>query len=173
MQESPTTPQVFPYIYRWNRMGRKGQPCAVLVRGKMNSCLVMFEDGFTAATSQRAAASKNWRGIMVIEDQESISAWTDQTFGPASSNARVAARANEGMAEPLRALIADHNHAKTAEKVANVVIVLCRLMTQDGPQSRRRAGAQDGDQSHTARESHGRRHGYHGRDKITPSGRPE
>ncbi len=23
MQESPTTPQVFPYIYRWNRMGRK------------------------------------------------------------------------------------------------------------------------------------------------------
>ena len=28
---------------------------------------------------------------MVIEDQESISAWADQTFGPASSNARVAA----------------------------------------------------------------------------------
>jgi hypothetical protein len=22
MQENPTTPQVFPYIYRWNRMGR-------------------------------------------------------------------------------------------------------------------------------------------------------
>ena len=54
MQESPTTPQVFPYIYRWNRMGRKGQPCAVLVRGKMNSCLVMFEDGFTAVTSHNA-----------------------------------------------------------------------------------------------------------------------
>jgi hypothetical protein len=45
---------VFPYIYRWNRMGRKGQPCAVLVRGKMNSCLVMFEDGFTAVTSRNA-----------------------------------------------------------------------------------------------------------------------
>ena len=48
---------------------------------------------------------------MVIEDQESMSAWADQTFGPASSNARVAARANEGMAELLRALIADDNHA--------------------------------------------------------------
>jgi hypothetical protein len=42
---------MFPYIYRWNRMGRKGQPCA---RGKMNSCLVMFEDGFTAVTSRNA-----------------------------------------------------------------------------------------------------------------------
>ena len=66
----------------------------------------------------------------MIEDQESISAWADQTFGPASSNARVAARANEGMAELLRALIADDNHAKAAEKVANGVIVLCRLMTR-------------------------------------------
>jgi hypothetical protein len=69
---------------------------------------------------------------MVIEDQESISAWADQTFGPASSNARVVAKANEEMAELLRALIADDNHAKAAEAVANVVIVLCRLMTRMG-----------------------------------------
>ena len=27
----------------------------------------------------------------MIKDQESVSAWADQTFGPASSNARVAA----------------------------------------------------------------------------------
>ena len=27
----------------------------------------------------------------MIEDQESVSAWADQTFGPASSNARLAA----------------------------------------------------------------------------------
>lgn len=33
--------------------------------------------------------------------------WADQIFGPASSNARVAARANEEMAELLRALTAD------------------------------------------------------------------
>ena len=36
------------------------------------------------------------------------------------------------MAEPLRALIADDNHAKAAEAVANVVIVLCRLMSRIG-----------------------------------------
>jgi hypothetical protein len=62
MQESPTTPQVFPYIYRWNRMGRKGQPCAVLVRGKMNSCLVMFEDGFTAVTSHTRCGVEKLEG---------------------------------------------------------------------------------------------------------------
>lgn len=43
----------FPYYYAWNRMGRKGQRCAVLVRAKaMNSCLVRFEDGFEAITSR-------------------------------------------------------------------------------------------------------------------------
>ena len=45
----------FPYYYAWNRMGRKGQRCAVLVRAKaMNSCLVRFEDGFEAITSRNA-----------------------------------------------------------------------------------------------------------------------
>jgi hypothetical protein len=44
----------FRYIYRWNQMGRKGQACAVLARGKMNGGLVKFEDGFTAVTSRNA-----------------------------------------------------------------------------------------------------------------------
>ncbi|WP_213287562.1 hypothetical protein [Bradyrhizobium sp. sGM-13] len=43
-----------PYVYRWDRMGRKGQPCAVPVRGTMNSCLVVFEDGFSMVTSRNA-----------------------------------------------------------------------------------------------------------------------
>jgi hypothetical protein len=47
-------PTAFPYIYAWNRMERKGQRCAVLVRAKMNSCLVVFEDGFSAITSRSA-----------------------------------------------------------------------------------------------------------------------
>lgn len=47
-------PKVLPYVYFWNRMDRKGQPCEVLARGKMNSCLVRFEDGFTAITSRNA-----------------------------------------------------------------------------------------------------------------------
>ena len=44
-----------PYIYHWNRQGRKGQPCEVLVRAKaMNSCLVRFPDGYTMVTSRNA-----------------------------------------------------------------------------------------------------------------------
>lgn len=42
------------YLYRWNRMGRKGQRCKVLARGKMNSVLVEFEDGYWAVTSRNA-----------------------------------------------------------------------------------------------------------------------
>lgn len=42
------------YVYRWNRMGRKGQTCTVLARGTMNSCLVEFEDGYLAVTSRNA-----------------------------------------------------------------------------------------------------------------------
>jgi hypothetical protein len=43
-----------PYIYRWDRQCRKGQPCAVLCRGTMNICLVRFADGFTMVTSRNA-----------------------------------------------------------------------------------------------------------------------
>jgi hypothetical protein len=43
-----------PYIYRWSREGRKGQACRVLVRGKQNSCLVEFVDGFRMVTSRNA-----------------------------------------------------------------------------------------------------------------------
>ena len=70
------------------------------------------------------------------------------------------------MAELLRALIADDNHAKAVEKVANVVIVLCRLMTRMGRhlgeelvrkmainRTRQRNFTADG-------------HGYHVRDKT-------
>lgn len=42
------------YIYRWDRQGRKGQRCAVLVRGTMNSCLVEFADGYRMVTNWNA-----------------------------------------------------------------------------------------------------------------------
>jgi hypothetical protein len=42
------------YRYNWNRMARKGQLCRVLARGKMNSCMVKFDDGFIAVTSRNA-----------------------------------------------------------------------------------------------------------------------
>lgn len=43
-----------PYIYRWSREGRKGQPCRVLARGSLNSCLIEFPDGFRMVTSRNA-----------------------------------------------------------------------------------------------------------------------
>lgn len=48
-----------PYIYRWDRCGRKGQRCTVTARGKMNSCLVVFADGFSMVTSRNAV--KRWK----------------------------------------------------------------------------------------------------------------
>jgi len=48
----------FPYIWAWGAgkvqrlAGRKGQRCRVLVRGKRNSCLIEFEDGFRVITSR-------------------------------------------------------------------------------------------------------------------------
>ena len=44
-----------PNINYRHRQGRKGQPCEVVVRGKvMNSCLVRFADGYTMVTSRNA-----------------------------------------------------------------------------------------------------------------------
>jgi hypothetical protein len=44
----------FSYIYRWDRHDRKDQPCRILARGKMNSCLVEFPDGYRMVTSRNA-----------------------------------------------------------------------------------------------------------------------
>lgn len=53
----------FPYRYRWDRQGRKGQPCAVDIRAKvMNSCLVRFPDGYTMVTSRNALARRKDAG---------------------------------------------------------------------------------------------------------------
>lgn len=43
-----------PYVFRWNRQGRKGQPCKVTARGKLNSCRVEFADGYVMITSRNA-----------------------------------------------------------------------------------------------------------------------
>ena len=67
------------------------------------------------------------------ETQASISAWAEATFGPVGSNARVAARANEEMAELLRALtIDDTNFVAAIEEAADVFIVLYRLAERLG-----------------------------------------
>lgn len=48
------TAPALPYIFRWNRQDRKGQPCEVIARGTMNSCAVRFADGYTMVTSRNA-----------------------------------------------------------------------------------------------------------------------
>lgn len=46
----------WPYVWYWRTKlpERKGQRCRVLVRGKMNTILVQFEDGFMTTTSRYA-----------------------------------------------------------------------------------------------------------------------
>ena len=50
----PVEDGTFPYVYRWNRQGRKGQFSKVLARGTRNSCLVEFEDGYRMVTRRNA-----------------------------------------------------------------------------------------------------------------------
>lgn len=55
--------KLFPYVYFWRAKGlrtldRKGQRCRVLVRGKMNSALIEFEDGYRAVVSRNAIRRK-------------------------------------------------------------------------------------------------------------------
>ena len=72
------------------------------------------------------------KAVMSKETQQTISGWANATFGAADSNARVAARANEEMAELIRALTADDQHPKAAEEIADVVIILYRLAERLG-----------------------------------------
>lgn len=49
-----TATMALPYVYRWDRQGRKGQQCKVTARGKMNSIRVEFSDGYVMVTSGNA-----------------------------------------------------------------------------------------------------------------------
>jgi hypothetical protein len=49
----------FPYRYAWRAhyprtLARQGQACRVLARGKMNSAVIEFEDGYGAVVSRNA-----------------------------------------------------------------------------------------------------------------------
>lgn len=66
------------------------------------------------------------------ETQATISAWAEATFGPSGSNARAIARANREMAELLEHVTADDLHPEAAEEIADIVIVLSRVMTRLG-----------------------------------------
>jgi hypothetical protein len=62
------------------------------------------------------------------ETQDSIGQWCEETFGPVPTNIRIAARANDELAELIHALsFDDRDWEKAAEETADVVIALCRL----------------------------------------------
>lgn len=50
----------YPYVWFWRSRlpGRKGQACRVLARGRMNSILVEFVDGFKVLTSRYAVRKR-------------------------------------------------------------------------------------------------------------------
>jgi len=64
--------------------------------------------------------------------QVEISTWADETFGNVSSHARLAARANEEMAELLRAATSDAAPEILLQEIADVVIPLFRLADRCG-----------------------------------------
>lgn len=68
----------------------------------------------------------------MIETQGTIAAWAADTFGDAASDARVAARANEEMAELLRHVTSGQDNALIVEEAADVMIVLYRLCDRLG-----------------------------------------
>jgi hypothetical protein len=84
-QEQPP-PQT--YVYRWNRMDRKGQLCRVTARGTMNSCRVEFDDGFVMITSRnalkKAALASPSAAALRPSQQPRASVSTEQT-DPAQS----------------------------------------------------------------------------------------
>jgi hypothetical protein len=66
------------------------------------------------------------------ESTESIAIWAHETFGGAASLFRIACRANEELAELLRAISAGQPTDKIAEEAADTAIVLCRIGHQTG-----------------------------------------
>ena len=66
------------------------------------------------------------------ETQATISHWCELTFGPVSTNVRVAIRANEELAELMEKVASDAPAAEAGVEVADVVIVLTRLASRLG-----------------------------------------
>ena len=63
----------------------------------------------------------------MTETQRTITRWAQETFGAPSSLERVAARANEEMAELLRVMTAGGNPTDIVTEAADVMIVPYRL----------------------------------------------
>ena len=102
----------------------------------------------------------------MTETEQSVAAWADETFAAATSNIRIAVRANEEMAELLRALSMDDANPKAAEEIADVVIILIRLARNLGTNIRSEIDRkmEINRRRHWKKDKTG--HGYHVRDKT-------
>lgn len=101
------------------------------------------------------------------ETEQSVVAWADETFGATTSNIRIAARANEEMAELLRALSVDDANPKAAEEIADVVIILTRLARNLGTSIKSEIERKMEINRLRRWEKDNTGHGYHVRDKAT------
>lgn len=101
-----------------------------------------------------------------FETSASIAGWADQTFGDAGSDARVVARANEEMAELLRAVTSGKPGAAIVEEAADVVIILCRLAARNDSDLWEAVELKMAVNRKREWKTDGTGHGYHVRDKA-------
>lgn len=101
-----------------------------------------------------------------METTETIGIWASETFGDAGSNARVAARANEEMAELLRAATSDHPAEQVVVEAADVVIILARLAYRNGFDLWSEVEKKMAINRARVWKKDGTGHGYHVRDKT-------
>lgn len=106
-------------------------------------------------------------GILQRETQASVSSWATDTFGPAGSNARVAARANEEMAELLRALTVEDTNPAAVPEIADIVIILYRLADRFGVDLHEEVDRKMEINRARSWSKDGTGHGYHVRNKAT------
>jgi hypothetical protein len=61
----PAEEKTFPYIWFWRKRlpERKGQKCRILARGRLNSILVEFPDGYIVITSRYAVRKIDPKGF--------------------------------------------------------------------------------------------------------------
>lgn len=111
--------------------------------------------------------ARHWLGRPQVETQARVAAWADQTFGPAQSLARIAARANEEMAELLRITTATPvHHQAVLDEAADVVIVLYRLARDAGGDLLEAVDRKMAVNRGRAWKLDSTGHGYHVRDKA-------
>jgi NTP pyrophosphatase (non-canonical NTP hydrolase) len=100
-----------------------------------------------------------------METTKTIGEWASETFGDAGSNARVAARANEEMAELLRAATSGQPVQDMVVEAADVVIVLARLAYRNGFDLWNEVEKKMAVNRARVWKKDGTGHGYHVRDK--------